>query len=295
MTIESTTSKILYDGTGAQVAFPYTFRIFSTDEAVVTLRGVDGTETPLSLDTDFVITGIGNVSGGTVTLIGDYAVGGDHGPPSVDEKLLIKRVVPLKQEADYTEGGPFLAESHEDALDRVVCMTQQLQEQLGRAVLMKETVAPDEVFNASEFLKEVSDTRQATAASADMASWAAQQANASKTASAASAESAQSSAEAAETARDIAIENNGRVLADASDENPSALIYKLIKGLGINITAKEIDVIEGSPRFRYIEVAIGAHDHTGDAQGGAIPRIYSGTTDPVAGTYPTGSIYIKHY
>lgn len=139
MTIETTTNKVFYGGTGAQVAFPYTFRIFSATDMVVIKRSINGVETPLTLYTDFTVSGVGNVGGGTVTLIGNYAIGAVPGPLATGEKLLLKRLVPLKQETDYVEGGAFLAESHEAALDRLTCIAQQLQEQVDRSVKVSNT------------------------------------------------------------------------------------------------------------------------------------------------------------
>ena len=45
------------------------------------------------------------------------------------------REVPLTQEVDYQPYGPFPAETHEDALDKLTMLVQQLQEQLTRVVL----------------------------------------------------------------------------------------------------------------------------------------------------------------
>lgn len=139
MTIESTTNKVLYSGTGGQVAFPYTFRVFDASDMVVILLDAKGIETPLKLDTDFAVSGVGDIRGGMVTLIGDYAVSGSKGPPPVGGKILLKRVLQLKQKTDYTEGGSFPAESHEAALDRLVCISQQIQEQLDRSIKVTET------------------------------------------------------------------------------------------------------------------------------------------------------------
>lgn len=162
MTIESTTNKVLYSGTGGQVAFPYTFRVFDASDMVVILLDAEGIETPLTLDTDFAVSGVGDIGGGMVTLIGDYAVSGSKGPPLVGEKILLKRVLQLKQETDYTEGGSFPAESHEAALDRLVCISQQIQEQLDRSIKVTETNT-DTPMSAEDILDAVGDLAIATA------------------------------------------------------------------------------------------------------------------------------------
>lgn len=163
MTIESTTNKVLYSGTGGQVAFPYSFRIFDASDMVVILLDAEGVETPLTLNTDFSVSGVGDIGGGTVTLIGDYAVSGSKGAPPIGAKILLKRMLQLKQEADYTEGGAFLAESHEAALDRLVCISQQIQEQLDRSIKVTETNT-ENPMSAEDILDAVGDLETATAA-----------------------------------------------------------------------------------------------------------------------------------
>ena len=71
MTIPSTARKagpLL--GTGAQTAWPFTFKVFAAADIAVTIANSAGTETPLVLGTDYSVTLNPNQDtspGGTVT------------------------------------------------------------------------------------------------------------------------------------------------------------------------------------------------------------------------------------
>lgn len=136
MTIATQVNKVLYEGTGETV-YPYTFKIFKQTDLVVIRRAVDSLETTLTLNTDYEVSGVGADNGGSVTLVGTQA----RKPPTSGEKLLIKRVVPLTQSTDWVENDNFPAQVIEDAVDRVVCITQQLQEQVDRTLKVAPTSA----------------------------------------------------------------------------------------------------------------------------------------------------------
>jgi len=136
MTIATQVNKVLYAGTGETV-YPYPFKIFKTTDLVVVRRGADSLETVLTLYTDYEVSGVGADNGGNVTLVGAQA----QKPPAVGEKLLVKRVVPLTQSTDWVENDNFPAQVIEDAVDRVVCITQQLQEQVDRTLKVAPTSA----------------------------------------------------------------------------------------------------------------------------------------------------------
>ena len=59
--------------------------------------------------------------------------------PQADETLVIVRRTEQKQETDYVTGGGFSAKSHEDALDRLTLMVQDLEEKINRALKLAET------------------------------------------------------------------------------------------------------------------------------------------------------------
>lgn len=128
MTVTSTSNKIIYTGSGTTGPFVYNFKIFEdTDLEVVKYTISDGISVTLALTTDYTVTGAGDDSGGTVTLIASL---------SSSYKLILRRVLPITQEIDYIANDPFPAATHEEALDRSTMINQQQQELLDRAVLV---------------------------------------------------------------------------------------------------------------------------------------------------------------
>jgi hypothetical protein len=76
------------------------------------------------------LTGAGLPGGGTVTV----AVAPSDFTPESGTSLTIKRSLDLVQETDYPEGGQFPASAHEQALDRIVMLLQQMDEEIARAL-----------------------------------------------------------------------------------------------------------------------------------------------------------------
>ena len=131
MSISSVTSKVIYVGDAATATLAYPFKILAegdlTVSRYVTLTSVASV---LTLNTDYAVTGVGVDAGGNVLLTGSYAGGMPTG-----SNTIIRRVVDLTQTVDYVENDPFPANTHENALDKLCMSTQQLQEQIDRAVL----------------------------------------------------------------------------------------------------------------------------------------------------------------
>ena len=164
MTIATQNNKVLYSGTGGTV-YPYTFKAFKDTDLVVIRRAVDGTETPLTLYTDYAVSGVGSDTGGNVTLVGAQALS----PPATGEKLLVKRVVPLTQSTDWVENSDFPAQVIEDAVDRGVCISQQLQEQLDRCIKVADTSTATSIDPEQVALDSASSAVNAAAAAASAA------------------------------------------------------------------------------------------------------------------------------
>lgn len=124
--ITNDTSKVIYNGDGSTAIFPYTFKIFADGDLIVVLQDANGVETVQTLNSDYTVTGAGNDSGGNVIFVT---------APASGYKVIIYRSISLTQPVDYVPNDPFPAETHEEALDRLTMITQQLQEQLDRALL----------------------------------------------------------------------------------------------------------------------------------------------------------------
>lgn len=130
MTIQSQTTRVDYTGNGATTNFPVPF-YWLQDADLLVIR-TDNAYTPptvatLALTTDYVVTGSGNQSGGSITTTV---------APTATQKLSILRNVPFTQLTHYVPNDPFPAASHEQALDKLTMETQQLNEGLSRSITL---------------------------------------------------------------------------------------------------------------------------------------------------------------
>lgn len=123
MTVLTTIAKAgPYAGAGTTGPFTVPFRFLDAAHLRV-IRSVGNVETVLALGADYTVNGVG-ASSGSVTLLAPLPVG---------QSLTVVRNVPATQEADYVPGDAFPAESHEQALDKLTMITQQLQDEVQRA------------------------------------------------------------------------------------------------------------------------------------------------------------------
>ena len=136
MTIPSVAATLRYNGDGADIEFPYTWKILDDDDIKVYLRvTATGVETLQTKDTHYTVDGVGEDGGGNVTFITtptDYT-------PGATEEVILKRRPSIIQQTDYKEGDEFSPESHEDALDLLTMISQMIDEKIARALLLLET------------------------------------------------------------------------------------------------------------------------------------------------------------
>jgi len=138
MTVSSSTNKNTYAGDDATVAFAFSFPVLDeTHFTVQEINDTTGVITAKTLTTDYTVSGTGNDSGrtnyssGTITMVT---------APASGVTLVIKRNMPFKQETDYVENDTFPAETHEEALDELTMVDQQLSENLDRTLKFNSAV-----------------------------------------------------------------------------------------------------------------------------------------------------------
>lgn len=124
MTVSNQTNKISYIGNGVTKEFAIPF-CFLEKEHITVYQMKGEVESIAEAGTDFSVTGIGEVDGGTLTF--DI-------PPAAGSQIIIIRNVPMTQEVDYRENEIFPAKTHERALDKLTMAVQQLSEKMDRAV-----------------------------------------------------------------------------------------------------------------------------------------------------------------
>lgn len=120
MTLSTTVNKVSYTGNGSTTIFAYPFRITLSSQLKVYVDSVLKTET-----TDYTVSGVGGATGGNVTFVA---------APANNAAVFITRQLPLTQLADYIANSVFPAETHEQALDLLVMITQQLDEIIKRSL-----------------------------------------------------------------------------------------------------------------------------------------------------------------
>lgn len=130
MTVSSNDSRETYSGDGSTTVFAYTFRILDEDHIRVTLRDTNGNDTVQTITTEYTVSGVGESSGGNITMVT---------APASGETLVLDRDVPFDQNVDYTEGGDFPAETHEEALDKLTMIAQQLNSDTALNVKLSNT------------------------------------------------------------------------------------------------------------------------------------------------------------
>lgn len=135
MTVSSETSKVTYLGDGDTAQFAIPFYFLANGEVKVVHKDASGLEATWLEGTHYEITGAGLADGGMLsveTTPTDYT-------PDAGERLIIKRDLDFVQETDYPEGGQFPAVAHERALDRLVMLCQQLDEEISRTLRLAES------------------------------------------------------------------------------------------------------------------------------------------------------------
>lgn len=139
MTISSSSSAWgPYVGNGVTTVFPYTGVIDAAEELVVTRLTDTLVESTLILGSDYTVSGVGNQSGGNVTLVA---------PLPANYELTIRREVAIVQNTDLKNQGAYFAEIHEGVFDRLTKVAQQLKETLNRTLkISKAEVGSETAF-----------------------------------------------------------------------------------------------------------------------------------------------------
>ena len=144
MTVSSTTTKNSYSGNASTTTFAYGFKIFAATDLTVILRSATGAETVQTLTTHYTVSNVGVDSGGNVVF---------GSAPASGVTVVIRRNMALTQSTDYVANDPFPAATHEDALDRLTFISQQMQEESDRSIKLSRT----NTMTSTEFTTSATD------------------------------------------------------------------------------------------------------------------------------------------
>lgn len=125
MTVSTVVNHEQYEGNGTTTVFPFRFRILKSSHMVVTVSDAEGVLKTLTLGTDYNITGVGLVTGGSVVLQSALPDGW---------MISLDRELPAIQETDLRNQGRFFAETHEDAFDYLTMLIQRSLSLFGLAL-----------------------------------------------------------------------------------------------------------------------------------------------------------------
>ena len=132
MTVSSTLAKISYAGNDSNTSFSFSFTVFANTDLVVTFTNSSGVESTLVEG-----TGTSNYS---VSVSSYPGTGSITWPTSgstklqSNEKITIKRVLPLTQTIDLQNQGGYFPDVQETGFDKAVLMSQQIDEEVDRSI-----------------------------------------------------------------------------------------------------------------------------------------------------------------
>jgi hypothetical protein len=110
--------RIQYVGNGAVKAFAFPFPVFAASDLAVYLDDAAQAD-------GFTVAGVGQSGGGCVSFVA---------APAAGTVVTLSRAVPIARTTDFQEGGVFRANVINEELDRLVCMVQQLSEDISRTL-----------------------------------------------------------------------------------------------------------------------------------------------------------------
>jgi len=118
MTVTANLSRIVYTADGTTDTFTVPFRFLHANHLRVTESQLQG-QALLTEGVHYSVAGVNQPSGGAVVMAS---------APAAGRQITITRVVPITQETVYPKNDPFPEAAHEQALDKLTMIAQQLAE-----------------------------------------------------------------------------------------------------------------------------------------------------------------------
>ena len=128
MTISDTATKFRYQGNASTDTFAFSGKAFTAADLVVEIitRATDALEETLTITTDYTVT---IATDGTASIVTEAAK-----IPSATQDIQIRRALAQTQTTVLPTGTKFPAKSVENAIDRAVGLSQDLEEAVNRAL-----------------------------------------------------------------------------------------------------------------------------------------------------------------
>jgi len=120
-----------YAGNNIADTFSYGFKIEDKTQLAVYETDDVGVETLLTVDVDYTVASIGNDAGGTVTRVA--------GALPTNYQWLIRSDYKYTQLTAFQSQGAFFPDLHENAMDKLTFLNQQILDKLGRGPVVSDT------------------------------------------------------------------------------------------------------------------------------------------------------------
>lgn len=154
--LNNNTSTVLYAGDGSTIEFPFSFKVWETNQVSVVISLSDGSEQDVTSSCTIELAD----DGGTVTY------NPSDGPLPDGQNIAISRVMPFIQEDQYITGTRFDPAEIEEALDIACAERQELREKINRALLAPVSSG---LSGSTIYLNKLISLTEETAASAQAA------------------------------------------------------------------------------------------------------------------------------
>lgn len=120
-----------YAGNGIADTFSYGFRVTDKTELIVFETDDSGVQTELTVDTDYTVNTVGDDSGGTITRVA--------GPLPTGYEWYIRSNYDETQLTAFTSQGPFFPDLHENAMDKLTFLIQQILDKITRTFTLSDS------------------------------------------------------------------------------------------------------------------------------------------------------------
>jgi hypothetical protein len=120
-----------YTGNGIADTFSYGFKVNDKTELSVYETDDTGVQTELVVDTDYTVNSVGNDSGGTITRVA--------GALPTNYEWYIRSNYDETQLTAFTSQGAFFPDLHENAMDKLTFLIQQILDKISRTFTLSDS------------------------------------------------------------------------------------------------------------------------------------------------------------
>ena len=150
MTVEARAQRVLNQGNGTAVEFPFDFAVYAANQVRVVTADAFGNETERAHGAEFSVRlgagGVGGYACGTVV----YPLSG--APLAPGEKIAVLSAVPSTQDKSFPNNTPYFQEQIEGGLDKATRLIQQLEADVARSIKVPPTSAESPEDMGAELL-----------------------------------------------------------------------------------------------------------------------------------------------